>query len=281
MPLPDSIQSIDDLDWVELRSRAMAQKTRRRKSAADWDARADSFKSRSQHSDYIRQVIAQLPLTAATTVLDIGCGPGTLALPIARKCRQVTAIDFSSRMIELLNEEAAALGIDNITGTRLSWEDDWHAAGIEPHDITLASRSTAVEDLPAALTRLNDFARRAVFLTDRISPTPFEPEACAAAGIEFHPGPDYIYTVNILHSMGISADVRVLEFDRTREYENLDAAMRGFLWMFDQLDETQTNRLREYVRSLCTTAEDGTLTLTRKTPPRWALICWEKDDRRV
>ncbi|MBM9519340.1 methyltransferase domain-containing protein [Desulforhopalus vacuolatus] len=276
--MPANIQTAADIDWTELRRRAMAAKSRRAKSAADWDSRADSFASRVKDNSYVDLVIDNLPLTPQTTLLDIGSGPGTLALPIARCAAAVTALDFSGRMLELLEEKAAEQGIRNITTKKLDWQDDWQAAGILPHHITLASRSTAVTDLPAALNRLNAFATEAVFLSDSVSPTPFEPGAYEAVGIEFRPGPDYIYTLNILHSMGIAPDVKILEFDRVKHYVNLEEALTSFLWMFNTLDAEQTTRLSEYVRSISVIEPDGSLTLTRRTPPRWALISWQKTE---
>lgn len=276
--MPATIQSAADIDWIELRRRAMANKSRRAKSAADWDSRADSFASRVKDNSYVNLVVDNLPLTPQTTLLDIGSGPGTLALPIARRAAAVTALDFSGRMLELLEERAAEQGISNVITKKLAWQDDWQAAGISPHHIALASRSTAVTDLPAALKKLNTFATEAVFLSDRVSPTPFEPGAYEAVGIEFRPGPDYIYTLNILYNMGIVPDVKILEFDRVKHYVNLEEALTSFLWMFDTLNEEQTTKLSEYVRSISVSEPDGSLTLTRRTPPRWALISWQKTD---
>ena len=276
MKLSKNIQTIHDIDWVELRKRAMAQKSRKQKSSKEWDTRANSFAKRVQHNDYINLVIEHLPLESGTTLLDIGCGPGTLALPIAEKIKQVTALDFSKKMIELLLEQAQHHAIVNIKALQLAWEDDWEAAEIELHELTLASRSTAVEDLPAALKKLNSYATKAVFLTDRISPTPFEPEAFETVDIEFAPGPYYIYTLNILYDMGITADVRILEFDKIKTYNSIGDALEGFLWMFDELEDKQLRRLEKYVESISDKMDDGSIIVNRKTPPRWALLSWQK-----
>lgn len=276
MSLPESIQTISDIDWPELRKRALAQKTRTGKSAKEWDNRAKDFARRGEHSPYIELVLKHLPPLASTSVLDIGCGPGTLAIPIAKTAGKVTALDFSAKMLELLRERSAEEQLHNITTAHLSWEDDWHQAGIGRHDITLASRSTALQDMPMALRKLDRFAQKAVFLTDRVNPTPFEPEAFAAIGARFNPGPDYIYTLNILHSMGIAANVTLLEFDREKKYPDMEEALAGLLWMFDEITEKQLALLRGYLDSICNKEADGSITVTRPNPPRWALISWEK-----
>jgi len=47
-------------------------------------------------------------------VLDVAAGPGTLALSAAKQVAHVSALDFSSAMIERLRRDAAALGYANI-----------------------------------------------------------------------------------------------------------------------------------------------------------------------
>ncbi len=275
--LPETIQSIDDIDWALLCARAAAQKTRRKKSAKDWDERAQGFARRVQETTYTSQIMERLPLTKETTVLDVGSGPGTLSLPIAERAAQVTALDFSGEMLKILRRRAEEKNLNNIQTLSLAWEDDWQQAGIAPHDIALASRSLAVDDLEAALCKLNTFARKQVVITDRIGAGPMEPEAFAAVGIEFKPGPDYIYTLNILHKMNIVATMEVIEFDRKKNYPTIDDAIASFLWMFNELTSEQTKRLQGYIESISRKEPDGSLTVTRQSPPRWALISWKKE----
>ncbi len=279
MTLPDSIQNIDDIDWAALRARAAAKKTRKKKSAQDWDNRAQGFAKRVQETLYTSIVMQRLPLSADTTVLDIGSGPGTLSIPIAQQAARVTALDFSGNMLDILQQEAQKKGLHNIDTRQLAWEDDWQQAGVEPHDIALASRSLAVDDLEAALHKLNTYAKKQVFITDRIGAGPMEPEAFAAVGLPFQPGPDYIYTLNLLHKMGIIANMEVIEFDRKKNYPTMDDALASFLWMFNELTEKQTQQLHEYIESICRREDDGSLTVIRQSPPRWALISWAKEQK--
>ncbi len=293
----EHIETIHDIDWVSLREKAYAQKSRRKKSAQEWDRRAEQFakrvSSRSHKDGYIAQVLQYIePYIVkenCRSVLDIGSGPGTLTLPIAEivtkvskegneAAGQVTALDFSHRMLEILHKKALEQGIDNITTAPVAWEDDWQAAGIIPHDITLASRSIGVEDIEGALKKINNFAQKAVFLTDRIGAAPFEPEAFAAAGVELRPAPDYIYTLNILYQLGIYANVAAIEFDRVQTYRTMAEAMESFLWMLGKIDEAQERGLHDYILSISNKNADGTLTVCRKSPPRWALIYWDKEN---
>lgn len=58
--------------------------------------------------------LAQSP--AGARVVDVACGPGTLAVLAARKGHPVDAIDFAPGMIEQLEARTQALGIANVHG---------------------------------------------------------------------------------------------------------------------------------------------------------------------
>lgn len=46
--------------------------------------------------------------------VDFGCGPGFLALPLAKKSRAVYAVDINQRMLEMIKERAKREHITNI-----------------------------------------------------------------------------------------------------------------------------------------------------------------------
>ena len=269
---------LQDLDWGLLWQQANQKKGGRRKQAADWDQKAPSFAHRTKHSVYTERFIKLLAPEPDWTILDIGCGPGTLALPLAQQTRQVTALDFSGSMLAILNQRAELQGLNNITTRQLSWEDDWPTHAIKPHDVAIASRSLAVNDLKAALTRLNNFACRRVCITDRVKSGPKDPEAFAAVGRETSSGPDFMYTVNLLYQMGILPTVEYIPLEETMEYPSFSEALAGYTWMFHDLTPVEKQRLEQYVRSISSTTADGSVTIQRRIVPTWAFISWEPTD---
>src|SRR5689334_25122390 len=52
--------------------------------------------------------------TPAMKVLDLGCGDGTTALPLAQLGADVTGIDIASNLVAAGNERAARAGIKNL-----------------------------------------------------------------------------------------------------------------------------------------------------------------------
>ena len=266
-----------DIDWAALRNNALSKKGWRTKGAKDWDGKARSFAGRNKSSLYVDLFLAHLPLQGEMTVLDVGSGPGTLAIPIARKVKSVTALDFSQAMLETLGELAASERLTNIKTEHCAWEDDWQARGIEPHDIAIASRAMGVPDLAAALKKIDDYALQYVFISDRIGPTPFEIGAFEVLGRPFAPGPDYIYTLNILYTLGIYANVQVLQLERDITYNSLDEAVASYSWMFSDITPQEVADLKRYIASQTVSVDGDSLTVRRATVPKWALIWWRKD----
>jgi len=265
-----------DIDWHQLWQNAREQKSWTAKGPADWDKKAPSFAKRNSDSPFTDLVMQRLPLTSKTTVLDAGSGPGTLSLPIAHKVQSVTALDYSRGMLDVLEEQAQQQGSSNIRTVHGSWEDNWKELDIEQHDICIASRSLAVANLGAALAKLDSYARSHVFVVDRISPTPFDHGAFKAVNRPFRSGPDYIYTINTLYSMGIHASVDIISLKQENRFADIQAAMDSYCWMFKDLNSEEENNLRRYIQDNSRPAQDGSLLVKRANPPRWAIISWTK-----
>jgi SAM-dependent methyltransferase len=265
-----------DLDWMQLWQNAREQKSWSSKGAADWDKKAASFAVRNYHSPYVALFLSRLPLDKSYSVLDIGSGPGTLALPLAEQVNSVTAIDYSQEMLNILTSHAKEKKLVNIRPILGSWEDDWKDLGIEPHDIAIASRSMNVADLNMAINKLNEHATQYVFITDRIAPSPFDPAAFAAIGREFNCGPDYIYTINILYQLGIHPNVEVLELERDLCFKNMEEALDSYCWMFKEITPTERTLLEQYLQGRTLSSSPEKLVIQREFPPKWAMIWWKK-----
>lgn len=265
---------ITNLDWNLLWQQAKNNKTWASKKAQDWDKKAASFAKRTSASIYSDKFLQLLQPQKQWSVLDAGCGPGTLTLPLAPMVRRVTALDFSKNMLDILQQHAREDGLENITICHTSWEDDWQSSHIPSHDVAIASRSLAVGDLAAALAKLTAHAREKVVITDRVKHGPFDPEAFAAIDRPLNTGPDYIYTINLLYQMGYLPTVDYIRLEETLDYSSLADALSGYSWMFNDLQADEEKRLKKYLQSITTIAENGTVSVHRRHVPTWAYITW-------
>lgn len=266
-----------DIDWAKLRANAFAQKGWQEKGPEDWDKKARSFSGRNKSASYIDMVLSHLPLAPSSSILDIGSGPGTLAIPLAKRVRQVTAIDFSKGMLDTLQERALEEKVDNIHTVQCAWEDNWQEKGVQPHDIAIASRSMGVRDLEAALKKIDEYGTSSVFLTDRIGATPFEEAAFEAIGRPFFPGPDYIYTLNTLYTLGIYPNVTILKLEQDMVYPSIEEAIHSYSWMFSDITPGEVLALEKYLTGKIIASENSQVTIRRDSPPQWALIWWQKE----
>lgn len=63
------------------------------------------------------KIFQRIRLDEGMRLLDVGCGPGRLTLPAAKrvgKTGEVVALDIQSKMLEKLNVRAKNMGLDNI-----------------------------------------------------------------------------------------------------------------------------------------------------------------------
>ncbi len=56
------------------------------KSAGEWDVRAADGNFKSGRSAYAEQFISRMDLSGTSTLLDVGCGPGTIVCPWPNGC---------------------------------------------------------------------------------------------------------------------------------------------------------------------------------------------------
>lgn len=60
------------------------------------------------------ELVKSLGVSPPMRVLDLGCGDGTTAVPLARLGAEVTGIDIASNLVEAGNKRAQAMGLDHL-----------------------------------------------------------------------------------------------------------------------------------------------------------------------
>jgi SAM-dependent methyltransferase len=261
-------------DWNLAWQQARTKKRHDHSDNSHWNKRAASFAQNARKSNYAEEFLRLLAPQPQWSVLDVGCGAGTLAIPLSSLVQRVTAIDFSEIMIALLNAQCAEQGLGNIRTSLTGWEDDWDQAGIGEHDVAIASRSLVVDDLRTALAKLPSKARHQVYITSLVGDGPFDRRIFEAIGRDLDRGPDYIYVYNLLHQMGIHAEVRfVLNGGGTKVFRDIDDAVAKFHWMLDNVSSEEEARLRTYFERHLRKTQGG-WTLAYQHTVRWAVISW-------
>lgn len=266
--------TIAEIDFGRLYREHHAAANRNPKPASAWDARAADMSRKAGTSPYVDAFIRRMDLTGVHTLLDVGCGPGTICLPLADRLQRVVGLDFSRRMLDGLLDNAARLGCSNVEALHLSWEDDWSA--VPACDVVVASRSTAVADMEAALHKLNDKARRRVYLTCLVGGRFIDRAVVDVVGRDAPAFPDYIYAVNILYRMGIHPRVDYIEQEgRLAGAGDFDEFARRVAWALGDLSGEEQDRLRTWYERAAPAPD------VARAPMRWAFIAWEKSGRQA
>jgi SAM-dependent methyltransferase len=258
--------NLSDIDFAGLYRRQMQRASRHEKTPQYWDGRATAMSQRMSDSQYVQQFVAALDLEGCATLLDVGCGPGTIALTVAPRLEHVYGLDYSPGMLTAFAAEARARGLTAATPILRAWEDDW--ADVPICDVVVASRSTAVPDLEAAILKLDSKARRRVYMSYPADGRLPGDDVRRAIGRDDAAAPDYLCVVGILHHLGLHPTLGSLttenRFARCVDFaEFLSKATE----LLGGLSEEEACRLETFFRQ---TGEG-----TRQRPTRWALFSWE------
>lgn len=260
--------SIFDINFGRLYREHMTASGRQTKAPEDWDARAERMKSVATGSGYVREFVSRMDLSGCSTLLDVGCGTGAIGLAVADRVERIIGLDYSAGMLAAMMELAAERGIDHIRPLQLSWEDDWSEVPL--CDVAVASRSTAVMDLEAALKKLDAHAGKRAYLTSKVGGYFIDPAIAAVIDRKLDPVPDYIYAVNILYQMGRQPRVDFLENNhRPTDCESADEFVRRVGFSLGQLNAVERKRLADWFE------EDPARARASGKPFRWAFIAWE------
>ena len=208
-----------------------------------------------------------------TTVLDIGAGTGSWTILLARQARQVTAVDPSPGMLEVLRENVEAEGLNNVTIVQGAWPE----VQVDVHDLSLCAHAMyGVADLPLFVRRMMAVTRRRCFLLMR-APVAGSVMAQAAQRVwgQPHDSPNFVIGYNVLMQMGIYANVLMENTGVWGAWTNASLE-EAFEEMKSKLGLTGPSEHDDYLRGLLEehlTYQDGQWVW----PPsmRSALVYWD------
>jgi ubiquinone/menaquinone biosynthesis C-methylase UbiE len=222
----------------------------RRENAARYDANATR-----EYDERVQVTIAGLDLTRDFRVVDVGAGPGTLAIPLAPLVREITAIEPGAGMVAVMTEHIQREQITNITFVQKLWEDvDPMRDLAGPYDIVIASLSLTMEDIRTALQKMDAVARHAVYLY-WFADMPFWERMYADLweslhGSTYYPAPKADCLWNVLYQMGIYANVEMLPLAKEYRFATDKEMTTFFRARFGVMTARQRKVLDAYLAPL-------------------------------
>ncbi|MHB8163945.1 MAG: class I SAM-dependent methyltransferase [Methanoregula sp.] len=252
----------------------------------NWNKRENAERydstSRSEYDERIITTINGLAITKESRVLDIGAGPGTLAIPLAPQVKEITAIEPGEGMTAILGERMKKEGISNITIIRKRWEDIIPANDLAgQYDVVIASLSLTMEDIRLALQKMDAVSRGSVYLFwfvdlpfwERMYADLWEP----LHGLPYHPGPKADCLFGVLYQMGIYANVEMLPLKKEYRFTTKDEMTAFFRKRFNVTRPEQEQVLDDYLKPLIRT-EGSEIVISGDST--FAKIWWKKDGKK-
>ncbi|MBP2030503.1 16S rRNA G527 N7-methylase RsmG [Methanohalophilus levihalophilus] len=248
------------IDWNEV-WKEMIQANRKddNKNRGDcanlWDSRenAERFWKRScENRERVEKTLDELPLTPDCRVLDIGAGPGSLAIPLSERVSHVTAVEPSRGMLEILQENIERYGVENIDCVNKRWEDLDVGKDLKvPYDIVIASFSLGMPDIKEAIGKMQDASSKYVYLYWFAGETPWDDHSYKLwpllYGENYTPSPRCDVLYNVLYSMGIYPDMHVFPLGYNNSFSSMDEAFDFFMSRYTIETDQQEKIIRDYL----------------------------------
>ncbi len=265
------IDSWKDIDWNEVWKSRMKENRASspgRDCARIWESRDAALRFWNmcrQEKSRIDKTIWETDITAASRILDIGAGPGTLAIPFAQKVAHVTAVEPADGMCSVMREMMAEYGISNIDIVQKRWEDVDVARDLQgPYDVVIASFSLGMEDIRSAVEKMQQASSKYVYLYHFAGPTSWDMQWQELwqklHGKDYQPGPKSDVLYNVLYQMGIYPHIRTFRLEHNQRYSTMEEAVATLAPQAQAESEEQKKVLAEYLQSVLQ-KEDGALVM--------------------
>lgn len=227
-----------------------------------------------------------LPLLPDDTLLDIGCGPGRLSVPLAQRVKNVTSLDVSEDVLKYCRMNAEAAGLTNLTTKKLDFEDAVAGENIEKHDVVICSRSVGLRNL----NKLSSFAKRLTAIVS-FANAPTIPQLLSnifkGTSENGHRTPfaeygkdrriNYNVLFNIAYDLGYEPNIRVVEDGFTKDFASKEEAYDDIISL-GKVDEDKMDIYKKNLDNYLTRNNKGGVTFFIET--RTCVIWWENNPKK-
>jgi SAM-dependent methyltransferase len=224
-----------------------------------------------------------LDILPTDTILDSGCGPGRLTIPLAQRAKSVTALDINSFCLEHVKRNAEREGVTNIKPVFLDWTKT-SPEEIGKHDIVICSRSAGLSYLEG----LSAFSKRIAAIVSW-GDGPNIPQiigelfngTTAGEKLYSHRRADrslgFNVMFNIVYDLGYAPNVKYVEDGFTADFKSHDEAY-AHIRTIGKVDDDKFDVFKANLAPYLTQNPDGSVTFLRKSE---SVVMWWDVNHRV
>lgn len=223
---------------------------------SQWQGRKEAKRfwemTRKNMAQRLDRTLSGFDLDKSARILDVGAGPGNLAVPMAGRFAHVTAVEPAEGMMALLAEHAQAAGQTNVHQVKKRWEDVCCDRDlVPPYDLVIASFSLGMEDMKSAIEKMVQVSSRYVSLFWFAGETAWDKHSrhlwAAIHNARYTPMPRCNILYNLLYQMGIYPNIEVFFVEHDMVYESLADAVDQTKTRYRVENGTQEKILAEYL----------------------------------
>jgi hypothetical protein len=245
--------------------------------SAFWtDRTAAWYRRAAERGDYAARVLGAIGprLDSCRTALDVGAGCGALAIPLARRLREVTALEPSPAMARGLRAWAADAGLGNVRVMEAAWGE----APVLPHDLVLCAHVGSLLGAASPFLReVGRAARRLVVLVRALTPARGEDKFFfrelypALLGRPYTRRCEDDDTAAALRALGIDPHVREVTYRSDQPFADLAEACEFWMAYLGLSDSRSRAYLEAFLRERLVRRDGEWIAPFRK---RVAVITW-------
>jgi SAM-dependent methyltransferase len=237
---------------------------------------------RESGEQYVKLLMEKIKVTPNDDVIDLGCGPGRLTIPLAKIVNSVTAVDSSTGMLDVVKRRAKEEGVDNITYVNKFWREVKIGEDIKKeYDVALASNSinllSAKEiqknnrkqldwNLGETLYKINSVGKNNYVTMHVLHHKGFS-EIFTVIGTEYHPFPDFITVHNVIYQMNLKPEIDYF-LAQCKKHNRPENVINRIEWLCN-LNQEQKEILKHKISSNVDKSD--------KSLQVWALIQWHQN----
>jgi SAM-dependent methyltransferase len=201
---------------------------------------------------YVHKTLSGIAFTPNSRVLDIGAGPGTLAIPLSKSVSQVTAVEPSPGMMTVLAENISHEKISNIACLQRRWEEvDVDSELSAPFDAVIAAFSLDMPDIRQAVEKMIRVCKGCVYLYWFTGVPTWTAHYRALwpylHGTHYQPSPKSQVLIGALRQMGIDPAVEFIPITFPIRFRSLDEAIEEVSPEFYVRTDSQRETLARFL----------------------------------